>query len=348
MYGFVMSDLGIGRRERLKDPTPRAGDVIVAPDYSGLCGTDIHMFNDGTLTQLDALPLVMGHEFVGRVVEVGASDHDVPIPLRVGDAVAVEPMLPCERCHQCAAGRFNLCSNWSHLGILENGSWADFVRVPARRATKLPDGVTTYDAALAEPLACAVNFVVHRGQLQPGEAVLVLGAGPIGLLSICMAKSAGAEVVIVSEPHTYRREMASAVGADIVVDPMTQDLADAIRTALPNKLGVDLIVEATGSKSAVSQAITIAAPGSRIVMSGLGGGLTPVDSDALVSKELTILGGFASRNAMQAGLDAIAAGYICTADFVTATYPWADAEHAMHKVLADPETCKILFTHDTP
>jgi 2-desacetyl-2-hydroxyethyl bacteriochlorophyllide A dehydrogenase len=347
VHAFVMSDIGIGRRERIKDPAPAAGDVIIAPEYSGLCGTDVHMFNEGTLTRQEALPVVMGHEFVGRIVEFGTSDAaSVGHRLRIGDAVAVEPLVPCQMCPQCRAKRPNLCADWSHLGILEDGCWADYVRVPIGRVTKLPEGVNPYDAALAEPLACAVNFVVHRGQLQPGQSVLIQGAGPIGLLSVCMARAAGASVVIVSEPHAHRRQAALKVGADVVVDPMTQDLPDTIRTYVPGAAGVDLIVEATGSKTAVSQSVSLAAPGSRIVLSGLGsGGPTPIDTTDIVAKELSILGGFASCDAMSTGLDAIAAGHVKTDDLVTAIYPWAEAEQAMQDMLVDPHTCKILFSH---
>ncbi|MBU8826603.1 zinc-dependent alcohol dehydrogenase [Mycolicibacterium goodii] len=331
----------------MADPTPRPGEVIVAPEFSGLCGTDVHMFNEGTLTRRDALPLVMGHEFVGRVAELGAADPSMkPHNLRIGQPVAVEPLLPCHQCRHCHAQRYNLCGDWSHLGILANGCWADYVRVPADRITPLPDGVTPYDAALAEPLACAVNFVAHRGQLDAGESVLILGGGPIGLLSVCMARAAGAGVVIVSEPQEHRRTRALSVGADVVIDPVSQNVADAIAAATSGN-GVDLIVEATGSKAVVAQSIGLAAPGSRVVLSGLGSaGFAQIDPNEIVVKELSVLGGFASSAAMQTGLKAIADGHVKTDDFVSAIRPWSEAEAAMNDMLAEPTTCKILFSHN--
>lgn len=344
-----MSDIGLGRRERVADPTPRRGDVIVAPEYSGLCGTDIHMFHEGTLTHQEALPVIMGHEFVGRVAELGPIDPDAePHGLRVGDAVAVEPMLPCGSCRQCRSARFNLCSDWSHLGILENGCWADFVRVPGTRVTRLPDGVSPYDAALAEPLACAVNFVEHRGRIQSGQSVLVLGGGPIGLLCVCIARAAGAGVIVVSEPHAHRRELALTIGADVAVDPLTRDLADALRSAVPgDAAGADLIIEATGAKAAVAQALSLATPGSRVVLSGLGStGPASIDTSDIVVKELSVVGGFASNGAMSTGLQAIADGHVRTDDFVTTIQPWATADKAMHAMSADIDTCKILFSHN--
>lgn len=348
MHAFVMSDIGIGRRERVTDPTPSATDIVVTPGYSGLCGTDVHMFNEGSLVRHENLPLVMGHEFVGTVVEIGGDTSRRPYGetdrLRIGDEVAVEPMLPCGQCTQCLRGKSNLCTNWSHLGILEDGCWADFVRVPTARATKLPEGVSLYDAALAEPLSCAVNFVVHRGKLAVGESVLIMGAGPVGLLSIAVARAAGAGTIIVSEPQSHRRLTAELMGADLVIDPLTQDLPGVVRSNAAH--GVDLIVEASGSKAAVSQSVSIASSGTRIVLSGLGGiGPTPIDTSAIVTKELTILGGFASRWAMQAGLSAIAAGRISTDHLVTSVRDWSNAEQAMQDMLSDPMTCKILFRH---
>lgn len=349
MHAFVMSDIGVGGRERVADPTPGPNDIIVAPAFSGLCGTDVHMFHEGALTRKTALPVVMGHEFVGTVVEVGGGDPPRPYGdtdrLRVGDRVAVEPLLPCNGCGQCLRGRANLCSDWSHLGILADGCWADFVRVPAVRATKLPAEVSLYDAALAEPLSCAVNFIVHRGRLQPGETVLIVGAGPVGLLSVAMAKAAGAETIIVSEPQASRREQAVKIGATVTVDPLTQDLVDATR-AVTNGAGPDLVVEASGSTTAVAQAIAAAPPGSRVVLSGISAaGSASLDTNSIVTKELTVLGGFASRWAMRTGLAAIAAGHVRTDDLVTSVRTWSHAEHAMADMLADPLTCKILFDH---
>ncbi|QBJ96607.1 hypothetical protein ERC79_11990 [Rhodococcus sp. ABRD24] len=349
MHAFVMRDIGVGGRERVADPTPSRGDVIIAPAYSGLCGTDVHMFHEGTLTRKSSLPVVMGHEFVGTVVEIGSGDQVRPYgetdQLRVGDHVSVEPLLPCNSCSQCLRGRSNLCSDWSHLGILDDGCWADLVRVPAVRATKLPDGVSLYDAALAEPLACAVNFVVQRGRVRTGETVLIVGAGPIGLLSVAMAKAAGAERILVSEPQANRRASAERVGATLTIDPLAHDIVDATRAAT-NGAGPDVVVEASGSSTAVAQAIAAAAPGSRVVLSGLGsGGTTALDTNSIVTKELTVMGGFASRWAMSTGLAAIAAGHVRTDDLVTSVRPWSHAEQAMHDMVADPTTCKILFDH---
>jgi 2-desacetyl-2-hydroxyethyl bacteriochlorophyllide A dehydrogenase len=284
---------------------------------------------------------------VGHPTIVAQRPPDAPPHiLRVGNAAAVEPMLPCRHCAQCEAECFNLCSDWSHLGILEDGCWADFVRAPAARVTALPDGVTPFAAALAEPLACAVNVVARRGRIARGETVLIMGAGPLGLLSVCVAKSAGAGIVVVSEPQEHRRKLATTVGADVVIDPLSQDVVDVIAEHVPGPSRVDLIVEATGTKAAAAQSIMLAVPGSRIVLAGFGAaGSAPIDPNDIVMKELTVRGAFASSGAMSTGLQAIANGHVRTDGFVTSVRPWADADGAMHDMVADPGTCKILFSH---
>lgn len=339
-----MTGIGQGGVDTVPDPQPTKEDVIIAPAYSGLCGTDVHMFREGTLTRPEALPLVMGHEFVGEIVETNGHTNSLRgQPLAPGTLVAVEPLLPCGRCRMCLRGKPNLCSEWDHLGILRDGCWADYVAAPATRISVVPEGVSARAAALSEPLACAVNFVVHQGALTAGESVLVLGAGPIGLLCATMAKAAGASAVAVSEPMEHRRALAEEVGADITFDPMTEDLSQAV-TDFTHGTGFDLIIEATGAPPVVGQAIEIAQPGSRLVLAGLGGSSNVgVDTNAIVTKELEIRGGFASRWAMNTGLSAIAAGHIRTEKLISSIRSWAEAESAMEDMLSDPTTCKILF-----
>jgi 2-desacetyl-2-hydroxyethyl bacteriochlorophyllide A dehydrogenase len=319
------------------DVTPTPGELVLAPDFSGVCGTDVHVFRQGAMLAGDELPLVLGHEFVGTVVDANGTD------VANGTRVAVEPLLPCGTCRQCRHGRPNLCFRWEHLGITRDGCWADYVSVPAERVTRLPDAVSSLDAALAEPLACAVNFVLHRGALSAGESILVLGAGPIGVLCAAVAKGAGAGLIVVSEPLDSRRARAAEAGADLTVDPTADDLP-AVVDELTRGLGFDVIVEVTGSPRAIAQAVDLAAPGSRLVLAGLGSGApVPVDTNAIARKELDIRGGFASRWAMATGLSLLADGRLSTRGLVTSVRDWADAPSAMDDLSNDPETCKILF-----
>lgn len=344
MRGFVMTSIGVGSAQPLNDPTPLPGEAVVDPLYSGLCGTDVHLFREGMMLDTDDLPMVLGHEFVGRVLDANAAVTAGGRALRAGDLVAVEPVLPCGKCHFCARGLLNLCLNWSHLGIVRDGCWAEFVAVPGPRLTVLPEGVDVRTATLAEPLACAVNFVLDRAEVSAGETVIILGAGPVGLLSAAVAKAAGAATVIVSEPQSGRRDRALAVGADVAVNPMEEDL-QALAKDLTDGVGADVIIEVTGAAPAIAQSVDIAAPGSRVVLAGLGGGRrVPIDTNALAIKQLDVRGGFASRWAMSRGLAMLASGSLSIDSLVTSERSWADAETAMDDMLHDPDTCKIVLT----
>ncbi|MDR2256116.1 MAG: alcohol dehydrogenase catalytic domain-containing protein [Arthrobacter sp.] len=343
MQAFVMTELGQGGLANVEDPQPQDGEVLVRPVYAGLCGTDIHLFNEGTMLDPADLPLVLGHEFVGEVAG-GDASASASAGLSVGDLVVAEPLVPCGTCEQCLAGRFNLCSDWEHLGITRHGAWADSIAAPVRRLTKVPSGVSARDAALAEPLACAVNFVLDRGRLAPGDTVAILGAGPVGLLCAAVARGAGARTVIVSEPNEGRRKRALLVGADVVLNPLGEDLEAVIERATEGR-GADLIVEVTGVGGAMAQAITAARPGSTVVLAGLNSGAdVPIKTNAIALKELDIRGGFASRAAMGRALELLADGKLRIDPLVTDEFSWAEAEAAMAKVASDPDTCKILLT----
>jgi 2-desacetyl-2-hydroxyethyl bacteriochlorophyllide A dehydrogenase len=346
--GFVFHSPGVGDVETVKDPQLTPDGVIIEPLVSGVCGTDVHMFYEGTLTQADSLPVVMGHEFVGRVIETGAeATARLPYPdgrgLVAGDLVGVEPMLPCGRCTNCQRGWPNLCTDWGHLGILTDGSWADFVRAPGSRVIRIDADVDVSAVGLLEPLACAVNFVLDKGELQAGQRVVIFGGGPIGLLCAQVALAASAAAVLVVEPSEQRRALARRVGATHTV---ASGEADEIRDELGTE--PDLIVDASGHPAAVATAVALARPGSRLVLAGLGSGaLTPMDTNAIVQKELEIRGGFASRWAFGRALALIASNSVDTAALVTKTVPWSQAADVLAELhTGNPSVCKILLSNE--
>lgn len=345
MRAFVMRGIGDAGVETVADPVPEVADMVIAPLLSGMCGTDVHMYREGTLTRRESLPVVMGHEFVGEIADTNGHTTTVSGDrLAVGTKVVVEPLLPCGTCRMCLQGKQNLCIQWSHLGILRDGSWADLVTAPAARVSVVPDGVSVEAAALSEPLACAVNFVIHQGGLSAGESVLILGAGPIGLLCASIAKAAGARLVAVSEPQEYRRSRAFEAGADIVFDPSNGDLADEVLHHTQG-LGFDLIVEATGAAPVVVQALEVAQPGSRVVLAGLGNaGFAQVDANTIVTKELQVRGGFASRRAMGTALSVLQSGAVRTDLLITSIQPWTEAKKVMDGGESNPKSCKNLFS----
>jgi threonine dehydrogenase-like Zn-dependent dehydrogenase len=180
--------VGPGRVEvvAIDDPSPGPDEVVVSVASCGICGTDLHILEG----DYGRLPIVPGHEFAGQVVEVGSNVRKV----RIGDQVAADPNIPCRTCYQCRRGRLNLCEDLNAIGVTVPGAAAQFVGVPAGNCVLLPDGTKAADAALIEPLSCAVRgFDVIRAKL--ADRVLIYGAGTMGLMNLQLAKRSGAATV---------------------------------------------------------------------------------------------------------------------------------------------------------
>jgi len=276
LYG--PADLRLVERE----PLPlRPEDIRVEVAYSGICGTELHLYGGMVFGAPATAPQPLGHEFSGRVVEVGA---DVTT-LRLGDRVTAIPGGPCYQCELCRIGRPSMCPNRVSI---RSGAWARTLALPARIAWRIPDDVSDRAAALTEPLACAVR-AVDRAELASANRVVVIGGGPIGLLIVAVAKASGAQTVILSEPSAYRRRLGERLGADRAIEPAA--LAAAVRE-LCGAMGADVVFEAVGHPRTVEQAIGLAAPGGMVLIAGV------ADLDAVASfkpqelffKELTIRG----------------------------------------------------------
>jgi threonine dehydrogenase-like Zn-dependent dehydrogenase len=273
------------RVERVREPAIEAPDEVkIAVDYTGICGSELHIIDltllEGTVAPDEALHEPLGHEYAGRVVEVGSAVASV----RVGQRVTVSPRGPCFRCARCRNGASALCRLVTHRG----GGWADTVIAPEVLVYPLPDGVTTAVGALTEPLACAVR-ILDRAGLRHGTTVCVLGAGPIGLLTAVLARHGGATQVIVSEPRPSRRALATRMGIPTVVDPTVTNLADVVRD-LTGGRGVDLSIEAVGLAPAMAEAPRLVADGGTVMWAGLApAGLTvPIAPQDMFMREYTL------------------------------------------------------------
>jgi 2-desacetyl-2-hydroxyethyl bacteriochlorophyllide A dehydrogenase len=240
MRAAVFAREGVVEVRDVAEPAvQRDDDVVVRVRACGICGSDLRALAVPPLMTFDE-GVVMGHEFVGEVVDAGPAAADL-----VGRRVAVLPNVNCGRCAYCKAGQLNRCEDFRHLGASRDGAFAERVVVPAAYAHVVPDDVPDDVAALAEPLACVLNGTVRAG-LSPGTSTLVLGAGPIGLLFVVVAKAAGAHPILVSEPSAERARRAREAGADVVVDPTTASVADVAR-AHTDGLGVEVAIDAVGS-----------------------------------------------------------------------------------------------------
>ena len=268
-------------------PVARPGEVVIEVDANAICGTDLKAYQG--LKVRGRYPKVLGHEFVGRVVECG---EGVDAALH-GQRVAVEPNLRCETCEHCTAGLTNLCPDYHVLGEGPDypGGCAEFVAVPANLAHVLPDDVSTIEGALVQPLAISYEGVVERAQVRSGEKVLVLGAGPIGLGAMLLARLRGAQV-LVCDPVGYRLDTARELGADLVVQPTRDDLDAAVAEFTDGK-GVDLAVEAVGGAQTTTlfdAQRSTRVRGRILVVGGFSTPETPFPVGALKNKEQCLLG----------------------------------------------------------
>lgn len=283
--------------EVVEPRNPGPGEVLVRPQFCGICGTDLHEYTDGPIVipvephplNGSQAPQILGHEFSAIVEEMGAGVSSV----RVGDLCAVMPLIYCGECDQCRRGANHLCRTMACTGLSAQwGGLAGQAIVKASQLVPIPDGVSALQAALIEPAAVAA-YGVDRGHLQPGETVLVTGAGPIGSLAAMYALAGGARRVIVSESDPVRLERAKALGEGlgevIGVNPVEDDLADIVNR-YTSRLGVDLAIECAGKEAALQACLDVVKPGGRVVQTALHVKPASISAEMMAVKDLTLSG----------------------------------------------------------
>ncbi|WP_413105592.1 alcohol dehydrogenase catalytic domain-containing protein [Streptomyces sp. Inha503] len=275
MRAVVLDGRGSPEIHELPDPEPGPGDLVIAPAAVGICGTDLHLACGDYPT--GRFPVVPGHEFSGTVVSVGRGVED----FSPGDRVCVDPNVACGACEECRAGATNLCPELVPIGVTTDGACAELVRVPAKVAYRLPDGLDFATGALVEPLACVLH-AASRIRPVKDQRVLVYGAGSIGLLAVACARARGARSVDVIEPSAVRRGAAVEFGADAVYAPGLR----------PSGHDVDLAVEASGHPSAVADALDRLAKRGTLLQMGVVSPESSVDLFPydLFDRELSLVG----------------------------------------------------------
>ena len=267
-------------------PMPVVGinDVLIRVHRTGICGTDLHIDAwDAWAASTIVPPLVVGHEFVGEVVEIGSNVND----FQPGDLVSGEGHVVCGRCRHCLAGRRNLCHSTIGLGVGRDGAFAEYVVLPMTNIWQHWPGVDPEIAAIFDPFGNAVHTALAFPIL--GEDVLVSGAGPIGLMATAVVRHAGARHVVVSDPNPYRRELAMRMGATIAVDPRERDLP-AVAAELGMVEGFDVALEMSGVPGAIRAAVDAMAHGGGMALLGIPTEEVTIDLNTIVFKMLTLRG----------------------------------------------------------
>jgi threonine 3-dehydrogenase len=267
-------------------PEPEAGadDVVVRVRRAGICGTDLHIDAwDAWAQRTVPTPLVIGHEFVGEVVETGAHVDGV----RTGDIVGGEGHLVCGRCRNCMAGRRHLCARTRGLGVDVNGAFAEYVAIPGGNVWRHADGIDADVAAIFDPFGNAVHSALAFKVVN--EDVLITGAGPIGLMAAAVVRHAGARHVVITDPNPYRRELAERIGVTRAVDPGATDLA-AVQRELGMEEGFDVALEMSGNERALRGLLASMAHGGKIAVLGIPPGEVTLPFDQIIFNMLTIRG----------------------------------------------------------
>ncbi|MHA1136774.1 MAG: zinc-dependent alcohol dehydrogenase [Candidatus Thorarchaeota archaeon] len=274
--------------KEIDEPRPKKDEVLIEVAAAGICGTDIHIKHDQAFY---TPPVVLGHEYSGKVVEIGPDVTQVA----VGDLVVSPATQYCGKCYQCKTGHMNRCTAEGKkiLGTsLANGGFTKFLTAPEYIIHKIPKGVTMEEAALAEPTACVVHSVIDKSPIIPGDVVVVQGPGTMGLLAAQVAKAMGAGKVIVTgvTADQWRFDITKKIGVDITLD--VQADKDSVKTVMDESdgRGADVVIEASGACIACSQALDFVKVAGHVTLLGIRGQPLSIDLDIMAVKELTMSG----------------------------------------------------------
>lgn len=318
----------------IEKPTISDDEILLKMEKAAICGTDIRIL-EGKKTKDVRYPSVIGHEMCGIIEEVGKNVDTY----RIGEKVSIANVIPCGSCSSCLNERENACINREAIGYQYDGGFAEYVRIPkscimAGNVVKLPDSVSFTAGALIEPLSCCIRGLKNAGT-GLNDTVLVIGAGPIGLMHIQLSKISGASKVIVSEPNEFRRSKARTLGADIIVDPTNESLKDVIMKET-NNLGVDVIIVAIGVPAIIDSTIQLCKKGGTVCLfAGFAGvGECTVNANIIHYNEINICGSTAyKRSDYLAAAEMVKTGKINLDEIATHTYKIDDfvAAYEMNK-----------------
>jgi threonine 3-dehydrogenase len=323
-------------------PTVGSQDVLIRVLHAGVCGTDLHIWEwDAWAAGRLRPPVVIGHEFAGRIEQIGPEAEAEGL-LHEGDLVTAEGHIICGHCHPCRTGNGHLCTRTRIIGVDRDGAFADYIAMPASNVMRL-DGIPPEIGAIMDPIGNAVHTVLEGVEV-PGSAVFVLGCGPIGCFAVGVARAAGASLVVATDLNPRRLELARAMGAHVILDATREDVVARIRE-LTGGDGVDLVCEMSGHPAAHAQAFAAARAGGRVNLLGTPSRTTEVDfARDVIFKGLTLYGVtgrkmYSTWNAMQRLLRT---GQLDPRPVVTHRFPLEEIAAAI-QVIKDGQAGKVIL-----
>jgi threonine 3-dehydrogenase len=268
----------------IAEPEVGHNDVLIKIRRTAICGTDIHIFKwDDWAQKTIPVPMAVGHEFCGEIVDMGVEVRG----FNVGDRVSAEGHITCGVCRNCRAGRRHLCMNTQGVGVNRPGAFAEYLSVPAFNVFKLPDAITDDMAAILDPLGNATHTALSFDLV--GEDVLITGAGPIGIMAVAIARHAGARHVVITDVNDYRLELARKMGASVALNVTENSITDTM-TTLGMEEGFDVGMEMSGQPQAFRDLLSAMHHGGKVALLGIPPANTEIDWNDVIFKGLVIKG----------------------------------------------------------
>ncbi len=344
MKALVKSQATVGLwLEDIPEPTVGINDVLIRVDRTGICGTDLHIYQwDAWAQKTIPVPMAVGHEFVGEVVEVGSNVTD----FHIGEVVSGEGHVVCGRCRNCLAGRRHLCAHTQGIGVNRPGAFAEFIALPMTNVWHHHPDVDRDVAAIFDPFGNAVHTALSFPIL--GEDVLITGAGPIGCMAAAVARHAGARFVVVTDVNPWRLELARQLGATRTVDVRSEELP-AVQAELGMTEGFDVGLEMSGNPSAFRSMLENMAHGGKIAMLGIPTEAMAIDWNQVVFNMLTLKGIYGREMyetwykmtvMLQSGLD--------IRPVITHRYHYSDFQQAFNDMATGQSGKSILYWSGQP
>lgn len=322
-----------GRMEILEAtvPEPKENQILLKVEYVGICGSDIHGFECGPfIPPKDPNQKIgLGHECAGTVVGVGSKVTKI----KVGDRVNIEPGVPCGTCRYCREGKYNICPDVDFMATQPNyrGALTNYLVHPENMAYILPENMDTMEGALVEPAAVGMH-AASEAQVRPGQKIVILGAGCIGLMTLQACRAMGASEIVVVDILEKRLEMAKKLGAASVINGMEEDTEKRVKELLGD-WGADTVFETAGSPKTASQAVNLVMRGGRIMIVGTISGDTPINF-LKINREVKIQTVFRYANNYPMTMDAISSGRIDVKSMVTDVYGYEEVQKAFEESLS--------------
>lgn len=314
-------------------PGLQPDEALVKVDACGVCGTDLHIVEGKSRS---TPPVVPGHEFNGTISDI-RSDNGM---FSSGQRVAVDPNIPCDTCYYCRRGLVHLCENLKALGVDIDGGMAEYCVVPVRQLYRLPDTITQEQAVFIEPLSCIIHGI-DRANVSVGDTAVIIGGGTVGLLMLALLKKSGVSGVFLIEPVAFKRDIARKLGADAVLDPLTENVREAILDM--TGVGADVVFECAGTTDTARQSFEYVRRGGTVEFFGVCpiGETIQVEPNSVFVNELTIVGSYINPNTFSRAVQVLSSGMIDIDKLLIREYTLENI-HAAFESLRAGDTIKSI------